>query len=502
MREVTWERAKELLADALDQPAADRDAFLRDRCGDPALVAEVGGLLRQLEDGPDFLATPPSVLEMLGTFEQDDPRFADPRFAEALRVIARPACPFGELGVDALHALLSAMDPREYAAGDRIISQGDPGEWLLLILEGTAAARVRDAPPDRAPVGEFGPGDIVGEMSLITDEPRTADVEARSAVRALSLSVEAFHRVSESHPDVRVLLTSVVADRLGQTTYDGLGGKQIGGYRIVRCVGRGGMGIVYEATRVATGETVALKMMNHRLLYQPGAVRRFRREAATLETFEHDSIPRQHECFTAYRTQFLAMEFCAGSTLGEVIASRGALDESAVRKIIGQVAIALRYIHARGMLHRDLKPSNIMLCRSGQVKLLDFGLVKLESGRQPATAPDASRVTNAATFIGTPRYMAPEQFSHAQSDYRADFYALACVAYEALTGHPAIKSTDLFDIIREKLRFVLPPASDIGPGVTPEMHELLTLGLAYLPEKRTIDLDRLAAWADPVEVGS
>ena len=286
---------------------------------------------------------------------------ADTRLdAKSNRIFFRSS-PFSILGASTLAELLSVMQLREYAAGDHLIEQGDPAEFLLLILSGMAWARVRDTPKDRPPVGKFSAGDIVGEMSLITDEPRTADVVAETPVRALQLSASDFHVLTERHPDLRVVLTDVMADRLGHAKFDGLGGKDIHGYQVVQCVGRGGMGVVYEALDVTKGTRVALKMMNHRLIYQPNALRRFRREAAILKTLEHPSVARLYECFSAYKTEFLAMEFCPGPTLAEAIRSRGPLGESFVRRLMGHLAVALKYVHGRGIVHRDLKPSNIVL---------------------------------------------------------------------------------------------------------------------------------------------
>jgi serine/threonine-protein kinase len=492
MNRDTWQRVKSLLADALDQPTADREAYLQAHCSDPALADEIRAYLREHHADRDFLEGRPSGPHTAD--DSDAPDDAGPH-GDVVRMLEGRSSPLGDLDAETLGSILSAMEAREYAAGERLIRQGDPGEYLLLIVEGRAVARVRDAPADREPVGEFDPGDTVGEMSLITDEPRTADVFAVTPVRALLLSAAAFHDVADRYPSVRVLLTNVVADRLGQATYDGLGGKAIHGYRIDCRLGRGGMGIVYDATRLATGDRVALKMMNHRLLYQPDAIKRFRREAATLEALDHVSIPRLYECFAAYKTQFLAMEFCEGVTLHDVVSGQGPLDEPIVRRIVGQLAIVLRYVHARGLVHRDLKPSNVMLTRSGVVKLLDFGIV-MPSMSASVPAPNASRTTS---MIGTLRYMAPEQFSHEPTDYRVDYYGLACVAFEALTGRPAIDSDDLVDVVLKIGQFALAPASRIGAGVTADMHGWLARGLQPRPADRLIDLDALAAWAGPVD---
>ncbi len=426
----------------------------------------------------------------------------DPRLAEAWAVLSSKSCAFSVLSSDLRKILLSTMLFREYGAGEHLIRQADRGDYLLLILSGTAEAFIRLPSSDHTKIGEFGPGDVVGEISLLTGEGRTADVVSRTACRSLLLSMADFHKVADTEPEVRMVLTNVIADRLGKAAYDGLGGKDIHGYRIVRCVGRGSMGIVYEATRLSAGDTVALKMLNHRLLYHPGAVQRFRREADALASLRHDAIARLYECFAAYGTHFLVMEYCVGSTLKELISDGRCLDEDVVRKIIGQLAGALRDVRSRGLIHRDLKPSNIMVSRSGVVKLLDFGLVKADPTWPDGEGSNARTLSRSVAFYGTPKYMAPEQFGPEPLDYRVDLYGLACVAYEALSGRPVVEASDLLGIVKEKLQFVVPQAKEIGRGVTSEMHGFLSRGLDHRPEKRTVDLDRLATWAGAVDLGA
>jgi len=468
-----WDRISRLFHEALAGNLCDRQAFLDEACaGNSGLRAELESLLAQT----------PTVDR--STIDGSLPLFG----------LAAAPLSFASLGPETFKNLLAAMSFREFKAGELLIRQGDAAEYLLLILNGRAVARLRDAPADRPPIGEFGPGDVVGEMSLVTNELRTADVVSQTQVRALELSSEAFHALALRYPLLSVVLTDVVADRLGHAAHDGLGGKEIHGYRIVQCVGRGGMGVVYEAERSANGERVALKMMNHRLVYRPDALRRFRREAEVLKSLRHPCIARLYDSFPAYQTEFLVMEFCAGSTLGHLISSRGALDEEVVRKLLGQLAPALKHIHERGLIHRDLKPSNIMVTESCGIKLLDFGLAKSDDSR----AADAG---TQSAMIGTLRYMAPELFAGQRADPRADVYALACVAYEALSGRPVLDASDVFGIVREHMRFTLPPRDQIGRGISSEMYEVLASGLNRSPEER-VCLDRFAALADTIQRGS
>jgi CRP-like cAMP-binding protein len=504
---VDWANISRLCREALARNPRDRRAFLDEICaGDPELRRLLRSLLEPHADSDPFGLFMAGLGQLLDDLKEDDDVQSDGSTRERSPSPRGPsdaplsASPFSGLKADTLAELLSAMQYHESEADEYLIRQGDPAEFLLLVLSGHACASVRGAPSDRPPVGEFGPGDIVGEMSLVTNEPRTADVVARTAVRFLKLSASDFHVLASRHPDLPLVLTEVVTERLGHAKYDGLGGKDVHGYRIVQCVGRGGMGVVYEARHVETDRRVALKMMNHRLIYQLSALRRFQREAAILETLDHPSIARLYECFSAYRTEFLAMEFCEGTTLSRVIAARGPLSEDLVRRMLGQLAGALSYVHGRGIVHRDLKPSNIVITGHGAIKLLDFGIVTIEANSDLwGTWKTSSRPVG---MIGTPRYMAPEQFSQRVADRRADFYGLSCVAFEALSGRSVVDATDVFEIVRELARFELPPRADIGRGISEEMHAVLAAGLQQDPDKRSLDLDRLASWAGPLDLGA
>ena len=493
-----WEPISRLCREALSRDTNDRSAFLDHACaGAPELRRQIDALIGPpASDASDWLmgglARMWDEVNSAGAQSQDSVR-AQASKEHHTGVLFKSR--FSILSAGALADLLEAMRFREFEAGASLICQGDPAEFLLLILSGHASAYVRNTAGDPARVGEFGPGDIVGEISLVTDEPRTADVVARTHVESLQLSASDFHALANRHPDLRVLLTEVAADRLGHSRYDGLTGKDIHGYQITQCVGRGGMGVVYEATHLATGQNVALKMMNHRLVYELSALRRFRREAAILKTLEHPSLARLYECFSAYKTEFLAMEFCRGQTLSEMIAARGPMKEELVRPMLGQLAIALHYVHGCGLVHRDVKPSNIVVTRSGGIKLLDFGIVTVEENSELWTS---LKTTSHPRLLGTPRYMAPEQFSGRATDRRVDYYAVAAVIFEVLTGRPVIAASNVFDIIREHARFVLPAREDIGHGISYEMYEVLLNGLERDPDKRSLDFERLAAWAAPL----
>lgn len=405
--------------------------------------------------------------------------------------------PFSGLPEELLAALLERMTETFYEKGEKLIRQDVRGGSLQLLLEGRAAVIVDAGLEDPAEVAEVTVGDVIGEMALISGELTSADVIARTPVRVLDLPAEDFHELARLRPEIAVVLTRLIAQRLGRADADALGGKLIHGYRIIRCVGRGGMAVVYEAGREADGQVFALKMMSHKLTYDTIALARFREETKLLDGFDHDNLARLVDRFSAYGTHFLVMEYCEGPGLDKVAASRVPIPEELVRPITGQIAVALDYVHNRGVLHRDIKPSNAMLTGDGLIKLIDFGVAR------PIKQTGDRTQTLETILVGTPFYMAPEQLDDTtEIDQRVDSYALACMTYEFLAGERLFKKSSSFSMWQQKMSLKLPPRETIGAGISEEMYDSLRRNLDPDPARRSFTVAAQAAWAARVDVAA
>jgi serine/threonine-protein kinase len=253
------------------------------------------------------------------------------------------------------------------------------------------------------------------------------------------------------------------------------------------------MAVVYAATEIATGERVALKMMSHRLVYQPGAFSRFEREARIVQPLAHDNIARMKSHFPAFRTEFIVMEFCEGSTLAELLSRHGPFPEAQAKRVLGQLASALQFVHNRGVVHRDLKPGNVMLTPSGRVKLMDFGLAKEDQEVSDDTA------TQSGTVLGTPLYMPPGQMTGEEAGPTIDVYSFACIAYELVAGKPLFEGRTTRGLLHDKLTRRLPPANEVGPGISQELHDVLARGLQNEPENRLVSLFAISSWSADVD---
>ena len=401
---------------------------------------------------------------------------------------------FRTLRARLLDQVFAAARERRYDPEEIVIHQGLGGDALFVMIEGEARVQVRDHDGTVRTIATLGRASVAGEMSLITEEPATADVVATTEIRVLVLSAADFDALTAKNPELTIVLTNLVADRLGRALHDGLRGKVLNGYRVLGTVGRGGMAVVYEAKELATGEHVALKMMSHRLVYQPGAASRFEREARIVEHLEHENIARMKGHFPAFRTEFIVMELCEGATLGDLLSKHGAFPEREAKRILGQLATALDYVHAHGVVHRDLKPGNVMLTPEGRVKLMDFGLAKEEenvSGDDTATQTD--------TVLGTPLYMPPGQMTGEESGPAIDIYAFACIAYELVVGKPLHEGRTARGLFQDKLTRRLPPAEKIGPGVSEDFHALLAKGLENEPKDRLDTLAAVVPWSGEID---
>jgi serine/threonine-protein kinase len=216
----------------------------------------------------------------------------------------------------------------------------------------------------------------------------------------------------------------------GSSTDALLGAVLAGSYRIDRKLAEGGMGVLYEATHERLEMKVAVKTLQHDRAHKPEAVERARREALALASLASPNVVRIFDFVSAPDGRpCLVTELLTGEDLGERLTREKKLPAKDAVRIARSTAVGLSEAHRRGVLHRDLKPSNVFLTTDGGVKLIDFGVAKLDE--------ETGSLTHAGAFLGTPAYMSPEQAAHASKvDERSDVYGVGAVLYHALSGRP------------------------------------------------------------------
>jgi predicted Ser/Thr protein kinase len=261
---------------------------------------------------------------------------------------------------------------------------------------------------------------------------------------------------------------------------------QLGDFRLLREIGRGGMGVVYEAEQVSLGRRVAVKILRFAAVSDPEALDRFRREAETVARLHHTNIVPIFFVGIEGDVHYFAMQFIEGRSLADVLAARTSpVDARTVAWWGLQTAEALVHAHQRHVIHRDIKPSNLLLDTEDRLWLTDFGLAK---------RLDDVTLSMTGALLGTPRYMSPEQASAARqrTDHRTDLYSLGATLYEAATGQPVFSATTPHEVIQQILHQEPTPPRRVRPDLPRDLETVLLKCLAKQPEQRYADAESLA----------
>lgn len=381
--------------------------------------------------------------------------------------------PFDTLSPSALGWLVSQVELEDYLAGDQIVRRGERGDCMYVIVEGEVAVPVehvdgRTRFRARLPARHF-----FGEMSILTDEPRNADVFAATNCRLVAIPSSAILELTQESVNVAAFLTEVLGERLMEAG----GIRKVGKYELIRKIGRGGMSVVYEGWHPDLGRPVAVKMLSHALVHRRNFAERFRNEGRIIAGLDHPNIVDVFDMEEAYATFFIVMEKLEGMDLAQILERNGPLPPADVRRVLRQVATALDYAHSKGVVHRDVKPSNVAVDSSGRCKLMDFGLAKVN--RLEAMMNEDQDIV-----LGTPYYMSPEQARGDELDLRTDIYNLGILAYEMLTGQRPYTGKTKSEVQRKHVQAPIPSLKATVPDVPADLDAFVTRCLQKHPADR------------------
>ncbi|MER5612661.1 Stk1 family PASTA domain-containing Ser/Thr kinase [Streptomyces sp. NPDC002215] len=267
--------------------------------------------------------------------------------------------------------------------------------------------------------------------------------------------------------------------------------RRLGGrYELGSVLGRGGMAEVYLAHDTRLGRTVAVKTLRADLARDPSFQARFRREAQSAASLNHPAIVAVYDTGEDYvdgvSIPYIVMEYVDGSTLRELLHSgRKLLPERTLEMTVG-ILQALEYSHRAGIVHRDIKPANVMLTRTGQVKVMDFGIAR-------AMGDSGMTMTQTAAVIGTAQYLSPEQAKGEQVDARSDLYSTGCLLYELLTVRPPFIGDSPVAVAYQHVREEPQTPSNFDPEITPEMDAIVLKALVKDPDYRYQSADEMRA---------
>ncbi|MFI5024055.1 MAG: serine/threonine protein kinase, partial [Alphaproteobacteria bacterium] len=256
--------------------------------------------------------------------------------------------------------------------------------------------------------------------------------------------------------------------------------RVIGPFEIHEQLGKGGIGEVYAGVDQLLGRPVAIKALRPEFSRDRSFVERFRGEATNLARLNHPNITTLYSLHKEGDELYMVMELVRGSTLESILSRAGRLGLNECIAIMAQAVAGLTYAHRMGVIHRDIKPANLMVTESGLLKIMDFGIARIQGSQ---------RMTRQGDLIGTLAYMSPEQLRGAEGDARSDLYSLAMVFYELVSGNTAFHATSEYDLIRAQVEQRPPPLVGQVPDLDPKAEAVMMQALAKTPDERFPTVD-------------
>jgi serine/threonine protein kinase len=252
---------------------------------------------------------------------------------------------------------------------------------------------------------------------------------------------------------------------------------RVSSYDLIEAIAEGGMGTVYKGKHRDTGQIVAIKIVPEGMANNQTLLKRFEKEFRAASNLDHPNVVRALEYGVLGGRPYLVMEFVDGESLGQRIERDGRIPENEAVQIIALAAQGLHHAHKNGMIHRDIKPDNIMVTKDGQVKLADLGLVK--------EADNDINLTRTGRGLGTPHFMAPEQFRNAKNaDVKCDIYSLGATLYQMVTGELPFRSLGPLDAWMKKINNELMPPRQVVPTLSERIDWAILRAMSADPEKR------------------
>jgi CRP-like cAMP-binding protein len=390
---------------------------------------------------------------------------------------------FDCLTQDARCPLLNTMTPEHVKAGERFISQGDEGNSLYLIQEGTCVVNLEKDGMTH-PIARRREGDLIGEMAILTGEPRRAHVDAETPMKLWRINRDQFDTMCEAYPDLRGFMTDLITRRFSSERMTAE--RTIGKYVITEILGRGGYSNVYRGIHASLNMPVAIKMLNHDMAMDPEFSEKFRNEAKTIARMNHENIIKVYDIEELYRTIFIIMEFLEGVPLDYVLEKMERLPPHRVLDIVLQVCAGLAYAHENGIVHQDIKPGNIFVQPDYRAKIVDFGLAV-----RPGTVDDLC-------WPGSVLYAPPEKIQGDPVDERSDIYALGITTYEMVTGQKPFAGNNPTEVMSLRLNKDVPDPRGTIPDLPEELSDFILRATKRAPSDRYDNVSQILIELQPL----